>query len=802
MPNTMHPGESEFAWYLTSGLSTALRSWPSQRSDTFEQHVSDCDQCADRLTSLAQEELLMEELALEPIKPRRSTTWIGGAIAVAAIFFFTVVGGASSTPASQRDVPAVMPAMDAGVVMVADGDVYDSDSSPLLASPFYLVMVAFSHKERLWWCVLIALIAGVVYLPGLGAFGFWDPQEISVVERSLENPTGLTTWSVRLGIEIFGSGEFGARLPMASLGIVAAVLTFLWGTHAANRRVGLLAALFVMAAPLVLFQSRQVTSSVGAMVGQLMMVAGVTGMLCREPVRVVLCVACSCVGALAAYSSAGALLGVLVPLVALGVAAAATKRFRVAALLASLALVVATLCIAGVLSAGESWRAEPRTMGWDVALEHVAFGAFPWIVLAPMALAHVVETEDPKRRFAGWLAFSWTLLAWVATTLLTLKSGPVTFPALPALAFAVAVWSDDVYTAQHRPAIGARVFAVVAVIVLARDLVVSSERLASVHLATSLRAVSIDGWLAALPLVMGIVFAALVVVSTATRDRWRRLGGPATVGSCLVFACLLSFCWTPAISRHRSNKDLFDQYASLHNPGNVLAVLGTGQRAAALYGIATQTMRNNSELARLLGGEGRVFALVPQSGVCALTQSARASNIATFVMAENDSFALVSNRHRSGEPRAPGLEQVIGSEPPARPTNLLASFDGEIELVGVELPERVRRGDSFAVTLYYRVRKKPRRKWKVFVHFDGPGSRFQGDHWPIDDRCSTSQWNVGDYIVDTFSVSTPGTTGARGRFRVWSGFFVGSHGNWTNMPVASGRADEANRVAIGEIEIY
>ena len=66
-------------------------------------------------------------------------------------------------------------------------------------------------------------------------------------------------------------------------------------------------------------------------------------------------------------------------------------------------------------------------------------------------------------------------------------------------------------------------------------------------------------------------------------------------------------------------------------------------------------------------------------------------------------------------------------------------FDGKIELIGADMPERVSHGDMFEITLYFRVLQKPTQNYKILAHFDGKGVRFQGDHDPISGRCGLAE---------------------------------------------------------------
>src|SRR5690606_27655070 len=123
-------------------------------------------------------------------------------------------------------------------------------------------------------------------------------------------------------------------------------------------------------------------------------------------------------------------------------------------------------------------------------------------------------------------------------------------------------------------------------------------------------------------------------------------------------------------------------------------------------------------IVRALTATPRTFAIVPASMLCAVSQHSRAAHARLTVAAQSRSFVLVSNRHRAGEPRATGLDDVIGSGPVTPARRVTANFADTLELLGADLPARVGRGNSFTMTLYFKVLRRPRQRWRVFVHFD------------------------------------------------------------------------------------
>jgi len=131
-------------------------------------------------------------------------------------------------------------------------------------------------------------------------------------------------------------------------------------------------------------------------------------------------------------------------------------------------------------------------------------------------------------------------------------------------------------------------------------------------------------------------------------------------------------------------------------------------------------------------------------------------------------------------------------------------WDDRIELVGWTVPAQVNRGSTFQATVYYKVLGNVSGAWKALAHFDYGSLRFNGDHDPIGGRCSTSYWQPGDYIVDTFPVEAGNVTFQRGDYELRIGFFTGSNPNWKNMPVSDAPAnmrDGTDRILITRVGV-
>ena len=105
------------------------------------------------------------------------------------------------------------------------------------------------------------------------------------------------------------------------------------------------------------------------------------------------------------------------------------------------------------------------------------------------------------------------------------------------------------------------------------------------------------------------------------------------------------------------------------------------------------------------------------------------------------------------------------------------------------------------MTLWFKVKKRFNQSQKVLMHFDSVGSpvRFQADHDPK--SCSTTYWQPGDVISDTFDVTAGELTHPRGNYTVYTGFFTGGGGIWKNMTVTAGNHLPDNRVSLGTIRV-
>lgn len=143
-----------------------------------------------------------------------------------------------------------------------------------------------ARRVERWWRLGLLAFLCLLYLPGLGAFGLWDPWEVhygeagrQVLERRdwlspwwgshwhapdaaaegeyfFSKPI-LQLWAMALGVQFFGHTAFAIRLGTALLAILGVMSAYIAGERVWNRRVGLLFALVLATSPFYAMLSRQ-----------------------------------------------------------------------------------------------------------------------------------------------------------------------------------------------------------------------------------------------------------------------------------------------------------------------------------------------------------------------------------------------------------------------------------------------------------------------------------------------------------------------------------------------------------------
>ena len=691
----------------------------------------------------------------------------------------------------------------------------------------------------------------------------------------------LTNRALLFGRDAFGDSDAGRRLPLALLGLLTVLATFGIAARTAGPRAGLLASLIALSMPLLALQSHQLTSEIGTAAGGSLIIYGLLALGTRG--KTVLWTAVdslvallSLAGGLAlAFAGGGALLGWLVPIGGFAAAGALgapvitglVRRKKFTALdVKALVAALVTLWIVGWLAhqlydlvllwdlepthpnslrqiadhaivpsrcwssaLGGLWKPEDDLRYiYDSTFEQIAYGTFPWGVLAPIAMFSLIAAKDGEHRMVGALALAWAGGAWIACEAFQRRVGFTLDPAFPAMAIAVGAWLDGVLVARARGegesaalpinALLVGIFVALAVLDLGKDLQGFTDHITSLTVgsdatpyppAAKLLWIPAKLWILILGMIVALGIATAFIVWRDGSAKLRRIAGygiAVALGGTALLAAFWPYTWQGRLSEHLSSKAMFDTVEDLRGPGDQLVMMGDLGDAPHDYApdLKPEMLTTREQIVAALGRPNRVFAISPQTELCQLHREL--SGKPYFVIDDrNTRSLLLSNKVDGTTDKNPLATQIVHAEPkniPNRPKGRVV-FDSRIELLGWDIPKSVHKSDKFKVTVYYKVLQAVSGNWKVLFHFDGP-LRFNGDHDPIGGRCQTSTWQPGDYIIDTYTVIAGGGTFTTGPYEVWTGFFTGSNPNWKNMPVSEAPGDlrdNADRVKITTLSL-
>lgn len=698
-------------------------------------------------------------------------------------------------------------------------------------------LVGSASLRRLPRAAWVVLLAALLYLPGIGRFGLWDPHEIRTADPARElaesaslgqlvlapdttvpDTSGRGRYARRpgahlalpaLGIELLGTTELGARLPLALVALAGVLAIYLGGAALFGARAGLFAAAVLALVPTYLLGARQLVGAIGLAPALAMSLGGLgRAAFSADPKRERLALAFAALGLWLGWASGGILLGVAVPLGALALGTLCdwgrTSRFG-RALGAVAALATIAVAVAALTTSFESGQYSallggavhvPAQIGFAEVLPEAGFGLFPWAGLGAFALG--VLAADPSQEGRGPRLFvvAAALLGFAASTVSADLASRVGFPAVAAVALAIGAALDGLERGPARPALALAVAAATALV--ARDLFLAPEQLAAAHVTDAVK------WPVELRfgpafLGFGLAFAGVAgALLAAPGGRVRRHGVLGLYAAGLATAAFLAFVSTPRLSEHLSFKALFDRYHALARQGEPLAALHVSGHGVNYYaGGKLEQLGSHDALAAHFG-KGCAFALVQNEQLGAIDQALVARGVAYNVAdASSSRFLLLSSC-----PQVPDqnpLRRFVSSNPPTPARTLAANFEDKVELLGVDFPAQASRArdGKVPITLHFRVKASIPGAYKIFLHLDNPGGRVLGDHTPLDGKLPTNYWSPGRYVTDRYEVDIPLMTTSAGVYTVYMGFFLGER----RLKVLSGPNDGADRVNLGTIHI-
>lgn len=270
---------------------------------------------------------------------------------------------------------------------------------------------------------------------------------------------------------------------------------------------------------------------------------------------------------------------------------------------------------------------------------------------------------------------------------------------------------------------------------------------------------------------------------------------------------LLSAMYYPALASQLSPKPVFASYAELHESGQPLGLLGVTTSVAAYYTHEELHWFDSAQAASrwLTQGDGRRFLVARGSDLPELNARYRMLTRPRVnlpvIDARSSEIVLASNRLQGARDHNPFSEWLLAARPSiAHPMD--ANLGGRLQVIGWELRQAdgslatlVHPGEPYQLRLAYEVTGRLTEDWETFVHIDGHGRRFNGDHPTLQGKYPLPLLNRGDVIVDTHRiVIDPNFT--PGYYKLYFGLFRGSR----RLPVERGTHD-ADRLDAGVVEI-
>jgi hypothetical protein len=145
--------------------------------------------------------------------------------------------------------------------------------------------------------------------------------------------------------------------------------------------------------------------------------------------------------------------------------------------------------------------------------------------------------------------------------------------------------------------------------------------------------------------------------------------------------------------------------------------------------------------------------------------------------------------------------RVHEMRPPSPRASLQARVGDFAELVGVDAPAEVARGETAKLALYWRGRAETRESYTVFVHLIGADDKpvAQRDAVPGDGTLPTTGWVVGEYLRDEYALAVP-SDAPPGSYRVAVGMYDRRTGQRLPVETAVGR-DPGKRAVVATVVV-
>jgi 4-amino-4-deoxy-L-arabinose transferase-like glycosyltransferase len=260
-----------------------------------------------------------------------------------------------------------------------------------------------------------------------------------------------------------------------------------------------------------------------------------------------------------------------------------------------------------------------------------------------------------------------------------------------------------------------------------------------------------------------------------------RLGVMALSG----FGLALSLGYYPALAAQLSPRDVFEAFRQRSQSGEPLAVLGQASRVAPYYAGAAVSTPDGARQGfdwLMAAPEQRRWLVLGSRDLGQLNslyrEHGKLSANLPILDATSSEVLLASSRLAPGERNVNPLDAWLSREPPT-PEHPLDVDLGQLRCLGWALTdpegqrvEHVKTGVRYDFRIYWEVLEPLGNNWKTFIHIDGKGRRYNGDHETLEGKYPLKYWQKGDFVTDVHHFQfEPHFAGAT--YQVYFGLFVG-----------------------------
>jgi hypothetical protein len=285
--------------------------------------------------------------------------------------------------------------------------------------------------------------------------------------------------------------------------------------------------------------------------------------------------------------------------------------------------------------------------------------------------------------------------------------------------------------------------------------------------------------------------------------------GALLAGALSLAGLTLSLGYYPALGAQLSPVGAFESYAKLAKDSEPLAVMGSRPGASFFTGETSQVFTSTQQASDwLLGGKTeRRWLVSPTKELAALNARFRSGSQPPrnlpVLDARSSQALLLSNELLEGETSSNPLDKWLPNQVPVLRHPLQVELDKKLKVIGYEIRRKrnqtatdvLEGGEPLVFVIGYEVLGRVTGTWQTFIHIDGEGKRFNGDHEALAGDYPLRHWQTGDFVIDEYDFELePSFT--PGQYQIYFGMFSGEK----RMAVTAGEHSE-NRINGGFVQV-